>query len=173
MASEKKLYKERKRLQIRQDKTLKELRDQEYSRKINVDNQKVKPAWDRAHAQLNAACQAVDASSGLPTARARCSGSAAPELSSSPVAAELAAFIDGWGKVLECLHCAEVLKSIKNFASATHALYCAPERRAPGGAPGRKYSRELDRKSQMLQQGASRRGGAALAVLWGTVDVDG
>jgi hypothetical protein len=63
MASEKKLYKERKRLQIRQDKTLKELRDREYSRKINVDNQKVKPAWDRAHAQLNAASQAVDASS--------------------------------------------------------------------------------------------------------------
>uniref|UniRef100_A0ACD5YSV3 Uncharacterized protein n=1 Tax=Avena sativa TaxID=4498 RepID=A0ACD5YSV3_AVESA len=55
MAWEKKLYrevKERERLQLRHDKKLTELRDQEYSRKINVDIQKLKASWDRARAQL-------------------------------------------------------------------------------------------------------------------------
>jgi hypothetical protein len=43
--------------------------------------------------------------------------------SSSPVAAELAAFVDRWGKVLDRVHCVEVLKSIKSFAGAARVLY--------------------------------------------------
>jgi hypothetical protein len=109
MAWEKKLYmevKERERMQLLQDKTLKELRDQEYSRKINVDIQKLKPAWDRARAQLNAASQAVDASSSaiyeLRDTHLACQvlGLCHPRVILLPVAAEFAAFVDGWGKCL-------------------------------------------------------------------------
>jgi hypothetical protein len=103
-AWEKKLYrevKERERLQLRQDKTLKELRNQEYSRKINVDIQKVEPASDRARAvqrrlpgrgcELLRHLQAL----GHPPRALGAPALPPPELSSSPVAAELAAFVDG------------------------------------------------------------------------------
>ncbi|EMS57857.1 hypothetical protein TRIUR3_19018 [Triticum urartu] len=66
MVWEKKLYKEvkaRERLQVRHDKKLAALRDQEYSRKINVDIQKLKGAWDRARAQLATASEAAHAGS--------------------------------------------------------------------------------------------------------------
>jgi hypothetical protein len=247
LAWEKKLYrevKERERLQLRHDKTLKVLRDQEYSRKINVDIQKLKAAWDRARAQLDTASQAVAASSsaiselrdthlarqvlGLCRAtrdmwratrqhhEAQCRiaqqlrglssrtsmdptteihhqdtraleaamsawcaalghvakhqreyvhalhgwlkltlapiNNGAAEVSSSPVAAELAAFVDGWGKVLDRVHCAEVLKSIKNFAGAAHALYAHQSDELRVARRVRQYARELDRKSRMLRQ---------------------
>ncbi|KAL6911694.1 hypothetical protein ACP4OV_000499 [Aristida adscensionis] len=64
LAWEKKLYKDvkaRERLQIRHDKKLAALRDQEYSRKLDVDIRKLKAAWDRARAQLDTASQGVDA----------------------------------------------------------------------------------------------------------------
>jgi predicted protein tyrosine phosphatase len=88
-----------------------------------------------------------------PTSRARCSGSAATEVSSSPVAAELAAFVDGWEKVLDhCVHCAEVLKRIKNFAGATHTLYPHQSDELRVVRRVRKCSRELEGKSRMLRQ---------------------
>ena len=243
---EKKLYrevKERERLQLHHDKKLTELRDQEYSRKINVDIQKLKAAWDRARAQLAASSQAADASSaaiselrdthlarqvlGLCHAtrdmwRAMRQHHAAQRLiaqqlrglssrtsmdptteihheatreleaamsawcaalghlakhqreyvhalhgwltltlapingaevsSSSPVAVELVAFVDRWGKVLDGVHCAEVLKSIKNFAGATHALYAHQSDELRVARRVRQYARELDRKSRMLRQ---------------------
>ncbi|KAM0897442.1 hypothetical protein ACQ4PT_022576 [Festuca glaucescens] len=247
LAWEKKLYrevKERERLQLRHDKKLTELRDQEYSRKINVDIQKLKAAWDRARAQLATASQAVDASAyaiselrdahlarqvlglcratrdmwratrqhheaqcliaqqlrGLssrtsmdPTTEIHHEATRALEAamsawcaalghvakhqreyvhalhgwlkltlvpisgaqqvpSPSPVAAELTEFVDRWGKVLDRVHCAEVLKSIKNFAGATHALYAHQGDELRVARRVRRYSRELDRKSRMLRQ---------------------
>uniref|UniRef100_A0ACD5Z1X7 Uncharacterized protein n=1 Tax=Avena sativa TaxID=4498 RepID=A0ACD5Z1X7_AVESA len=245
VAWEKKLYrevKERERLQLRHDKKLTELRDQEYSRKINVDIQKLKAAWDRARAQLATASQAVDASAsaiselrdthlarqvlglchatrdmwramrqhhdaqcliaqqlrGLssrtsmdPTTEIHHEATRALEAAmsawcaalghvakhqreyvhalhgwlkltlvpisraqvpSSPVADELADFVDRWGKVLDRAHCAEVLKSIKNFAGATHALYAHQSDELRVARRVRQYSRELDRKSRMLRQ---------------------
>ncbi|XP_047079598.1 protein ROLLING AND ERECT LEAF 2-like [Lolium rigidum] len=246
MAWEKKLYrevKERERLQLRHDKKLTQLRDQEYSRKINVDIQKLKASWDRARAQLDTASQAVDASStaisglrdthlarqvlglchatrdmwkairqhheaqcliaqqlrGLssrtsmdPTTEihheatraleaamsAWCAAlghvakhqreyvhalhgwlkltlapiNGAQQAPSSPVAAEFAEFVDRWGKVLDRVHCAEVLKSIKNFAGSTHALYAHQSDELRVARRVRRYSRELDRKSRMLRQ---------------------
>ncbi|CAM0944982.1 unnamed protein product [Alopecurus aequalis] len=245
MAWEKKLYrevKERERLQLHHDKKLTELREQEYVRKLNVDIQKLKAAWDRARAQLGTASQAVDASSaaisklrdthlarqvlglchatrdmwramrqhhaaqcliaqqlrGLssrtsmdPTTEIHHEATRALEAAmsawcaalghlakhqreyvhalhgwlkltlepingaaevSSPVAVELAAFVDRWGKVLDRVHCAEVLKSIKNFAGATHALYAHQNDELRVARRVRQYSRELDRKSRMLRQ---------------------
>jgi hypothetical protein len=100
--------------------------------------------------------------------------SAAAEVSSSPIAVEFTAFVDGWEKVLDRVHCAEVLKSIKNFAGAAHALYWHQSDELRVACRVRKCSRELDGKSQMLRQGASRCGGrSALSTLWGTVGVDG
>ncbi|KAK3158624.1 hypothetical protein QOZ80_2AG0139530 [Eleusine coracana subsp. coracana] len=64
LAWEKKLYRDvkvRERLQIRHDKALAELRDQEYSRKVDVDIQKLKSAWERARGQLAASSQSVHA----------------------------------------------------------------------------------------------------------------
>ncbi|KAL5211224.1 hypothetical protein ABZP36_022071 [Zizania latifolia] len=66
LAWEKKLYREvkaKERLQVWHDKKLAELRDQEYSRKINVDVLKLKAAWEKARAQLATASEAVDAAS--------------------------------------------------------------------------------------------------------------
>jgi hypothetical protein len=72
------------------------------------------------------------------------------------------------------VHCADVLKSIKNFAGITHALNTHQSDELRVTRRVRKYSRELDRKSRMLRQGASRRGGgAALGALWCMVGVDG
>ncbi|CAN6279404.1 unnamed protein product [Urochloa humidicola] len=251
LAWEKKLYKDvkaRERLQVRHDKKLGALRDQEYSRKIGVDIQKLKSAWDRARAQLDAASLSVGASasaiaelrdthlarhllalyhSALDTWRAMrrhheaqaaiaqqlrglssrtsmdptteihhkatralesamaawCAAMAAvakhhrdyvhavagwlrltlapvtgggaetaEEASPSPVAAELAAFADRWGKELNGVHCVEVLRSIKAFAAAARAVHAlqGDELRAARRVRGR--TRELDRKSRMLRQ---------------------
>ncbi|KAM0864418.1 hypothetical protein ACQ4PT_043943 [Festuca glaucescens] len=67
-------------------------------------------------------------------------------------AEELAEFVDRWGKVLDRVHCAEVLKSIKNFAGSTHALYAHQSDELRVARRVRRYSRELDRKSRMLRQ---------------------
>lgn len=243
MAWEKKLYKEvkaRERLQIHHDKKLTELRDQEYSRKINVDIQKLKGAWDRARAQLATASEAAHASStaiselrdthlarqvlglchatrdmwkamrqhheaqgliaqqlrGLsgrtsmdPTTEIQHGATRALEAAmsawcaalghlakhqrdyvaalhgwlkltlaptdgapASPVAAELAAFVDRWRQALDGVLCAEVLKSIKNFAGATHALYAHQGDEFRAARRVAQYTRELDRKSRMLRQ---------------------
>jgi hypothetical protein len=80
-------------------------------------------------------------------------GGAQADSSSSPVvAAELAAFVDRWGKVLDRVHCDEVLKSIKNFAGAARALYGLQSDELKVARRVRQYSRELDRKSRMLRQ---------------------
>ncbi|CAN6245372.1 unnamed protein product [Urochloa humidicola] len=250
LAWEKKLYKDvkaRERLQINHDKKLAELRDQEYSRKIGVDIQKLKSAWDRARAQLDAASESVGASAsaiaelrdthlarqllalfhstldmwrvmwrhheaqsliaqqlrGLssrtsmdPTTEihhkatralesamaAWCAAMAtafkyqrdyvhavagwlkltlapvtggvggAEAAAASPVAAELAAFVDRWGKVLDGVHCVEVLKSIKGFAAAARAVHALQGDELRAARRVRRFSRELDRKSRMLRQ---------------------
>ncbi|RCV07591.1 hypothetical protein SETIT_1G257200v2 [Setaria italica] len=248
LAWEKKLYKDvkaRERLQIRHDKKLAVLRDQEYSRKIGVDIQKLKSAWDRARAQLDTATQSVDATAsaiaelrdthlarqllclfhatldmwrtmrrhheaqgriaqqlrGLssrtstePTTEihhkatraleaamstwcatmaatakhqrdyvhavhgwlkltlAPVSGGGTGAAVSSPVAAELAAFADRWGKVLDRAHCVDVLKAIKGFAAAAHAVHALQGDELRVAARMRRRSRELDRKSRMLRQ---------------------
>ncbi|CAL5056788.1 unnamed protein product [Urochloa decumbens] len=253
LAWEKKLYKDvkaRERLQIRHDKKLGALRDQEYSRKIGVDIQKLKSAWDRARAQLDAASQSVGASAsaiaelrdthlarqllcifhatldtwrvmrrhheaqaliaqqlrglssrtsmeptteihhkatralesamgdwcGAMAATAKHQrdyvhavagwlkltlapvtggvGGAATEAAaaSSPVAAELAAFADRWGKVLDGVHCVEVLRSIKGFAAAARAVHALQGDELRAARRVRGCTRELDRKSRMLRQ---------------------
>ncbi|AQK54065.1 hypothetical protein ZEAMMB73_Zm00001d051338 [Zea mays] len=211
LAWEKKLYKDvkaREKLQIRHDKKLAALRDQEYSRKVDVDIQKLKAAWDRARAQLEAASQSADAASasiaqlrdtrlarqllelchatldmwramrqhhgaqslfaqqlrGLssrtsmdPTTEIHHQATRALEAAmaawaaamahmakhqrdyvhaihgwlkltltltpvdaaeASPLAAELTAFVERWGKVLDRVNCVDVLKAIKSFAGA-------------------------------------------------------
>ncbi|CAN6232703.1 unnamed protein product [Urochloa humidicola] len=255
LAWEKKLYKDakaRERLQIRHDKKFSELRDQEYSRKIGVDIQKLKSAWDRARAQLDAASESVGASAsaiaelrdthlarqllelfhstldmwrvmrwhheaqsaiaqqlrGLssrtsmdPTTEihhkatrvlesamaAWCGamaatfkyqrdyvhavagwlkltlapvtggggGAEAAAATASPVAAELAAFVDRWGKVLDGVHCVDVLKSIKGFATAARAVHALQGDELRAARRVRRFSRELDRKSRMLRQAES------------------
>lgn len=243
LAWEKKLYREvkaRERLQIRHDKKRAELQDQEYSRKIDVDVEKLKAGWDRVRAQLTIASQAVDATSsaiaelrdthlapqllglchatldmwramrqhheaqcliaqqlrGLssrtsmePTTEIHHEATRALEaamvvwcaalghmakhqrdyvhalhgwlkltltpangVAASPVAADLADFVDRWRQVLERVHCADVLKSIKNFASAVRALYALQSDELRVARRVRQYSRELDRKSRMLRQ---------------------
>ncbi|AQK73211.1 protein ROLLING AND ERECT LEAF 2 [Zea mays] len=244
LAWEKKLYKEvkaREKSQIRHDKKLAELRDQEYSRKIDVDIQKLKAAWDRARGQLETASQSVDATSsaisqlrdahlarqllelchavldmwramrqhheaqgllaqqlrGLssrtsmdPTSEIHHRATRALEAAmnawsaamahmakhqrdyvhavhgwlkltltpvngaaeASPVAAELAAFVDRWGKVLDRVHCVDVLKSIKSFAGAVRAIHALQSDELRVARRVRQYSRELDRKSRMLRQ---------------------
>ncbi|XP_037447642.1 protein ROLLING AND ERECT LEAF 2-like [Triticum dicoccoides] len=244
MVWEKKLYKEvkaRERLQVRHDKKLAALRDQEYSRKINVDIQKLKGAWDRARAQLATASEAAHAGSAaiselrdthlarqvlglchatrdmwkamrqhheaqcliaqqLRGLSGRTSMDATTEIQhgatraleaamsawcaalghlakhqrdyvaalhgwlkltlapsadgapASPVAAELAAFVDRWRQALDGVHCAEVLKSIKNFAGATHALYAHQGDELRAARRVAQCTRELDRKSRMLRQ---------------------
>ncbi|CAL4886328.1 unnamed protein product [Urochloa decumbens] len=251
LAWEKKLYKDvkaRERLQIRHDKKLGALRDQEYSRKIGVDIQKLKSAWDRARAQLDAASLSVGASAsavaelrdthlarqllcifhstldtwrvtrrhheaqgliaqqlrGLssrtsmePTTEihhkatraleaamgAWCAAMAATAkhqrdyvhalagwlrltlapvtggaeaeaaaVASSPVAAELAAFADRWGKVLDGVHCVEVLRSIKGFAAAARGVHALQGDELRAARRVRGCTRELDRKSRMLRQ---------------------
>ncbi|KAL6633859.1 hypothetical protein ACP70R_026530 [Stipagrostis hirtigluma subsp. patula] len=243
LAWEKKLYRDvkaRERLQIRHDKKLAALRDQEYSRKIGVDIQKLKSAWDRARAQLAAASQSVDATSssvaelrdthlarqvlalchatldmwramrqhheaqsliaqqlrGLssrtsmePTTEIHHEATRALEAAmnvwcaalahmakhqrdyvhavdgwlrltltsvngaaASPVAAELAAFVDRWRKVLDRVHCDEVLRAIKNFAAAARALHALQSDELKVARRVRQRSRELDRKSRMLRQ---------------------
>ncbi|KAE8790633.1 hypothetical protein D1007_35056 [Hordeum vulgare] len=247
MVWEKKLYKEvkaRERLQIRHDKKLAVLRDQEYSRKINVDIRKLKGAWDRARAQLATASEAAHASSaaiselrdtrlarqvlglchatrdmwklmrqhheaqgliaqqlrGLsgrtsmdPTTEIQHGATRALEAAmsawcaalghlakhqrdyvgalhgwlkltlaapstdadsaaASPVAAELAAFVDRWRQALDGVHCAEVLRSIKNFVGATHALYAHQGDELRAARRVGQCTRELDRKSRMLRQ---------------------
>ncbi|CAO2039927.1 unnamed protein product [Urochloa humidicola] len=257
LAWEKKLYKDakaRERLQIRHDKKLAELRDQEYSRKIGVDIQKLKSAWDRARAQLDAASESVGASASaiaelrdthlarqllelfhstldmwrvmrrhheaqsaiaqqlrglssrtsmdptteihhkatraLESAMAAWCGAmaaafkyqrdyvhaiggwlkltlapvtgsvggaeaAAAAATASPVAAELAAFVDWWGKVLDGVHCVDVLKSIKGFAAAARAVHALQGDELRAARRVRRFSRELDRKSRMLRQAES------------------
>ncbi|WVZ74368.1 hypothetical protein U9M48_022556 [Paspalum notatum var. saurae] len=246
LAWEKKLYKDvkaRERLQIRHDKRLTELGDQEYSRKINVDIQKLKAAWDRARAQLETASQSVDATSSavaelrdtvlarqllelchatldmwramrqhheaqsliaqqlrglssrtsmdptteihhqatraLEAAMSAWCGAMAhmakhqrdyvhalhgwlrltlkppnggAQAAASPVAVELEAFVDRWGKVLDRVNCGEVLKAIKGFAGAARAVHALQSDELRVGRRVRKYSRELDRKSRMLRQ---------------------
>ncbi|PUZ76857.1 hypothetical protein GQ55_1G324000 [Panicum hallii var. hallii] len=243
LAWEKKLYKDvkaRERLQIRHDKKLAALSDQEYSRKIRVDIQKLKTAWDRARAQLEAASRSVDTSAsaiaelrdthlgrqllglchatldmwramrqhheaqsliaqqlrGLssrtsmePTTEihhkatraleaamnAWCAAMAAVAkhqrdyvhavggwlkltlapvngAEASPVAAELAAFADRWGKVLDRVHCVDVLKSIKGFAAAARAVHALQSDELRVARRVRQHTRELDRKSRMLRQ---------------------
>ncbi|XP_062222577.1 protein ROLLING AND ERECT LEAF 2-like [Phragmites australis] len=243
LAWEKKLYKDvkaREHLQIKHDKMLAELRDQEYSRKIDVDIHKLKAAWVRARAQLAAASQAVDASSsaiaelcnthlarqllglchatldmwkvmrqhheaqslitqqlrGLssltsmePTTEIHHDATRALEaamnvwcvamghmtkhqrdyvhaihgwlkltltpingVEASPVAAELTAFVDRWGKALDRVHCVDALKSMKNFSGAARALYALQSNELRVARRVRQYSRELDRKSRMLRQ---------------------
>ncbi|CAL4967947.1 unnamed protein product [Urochloa decumbens] len=249
LAWEKKLYKDvkaRERLQIRHDKKLGALRDQEYSRKIGVDIQKLKSAWDRARAQLDAASLSVGASAsaiaelrdthlarqllcifhatldtwrvmrrhheaqaliaqqlrGLssrtsmePTTEIHhkatraleaamgdwcaamaatakhqrdyvhavagwlkltlapvTSGTEAEAAASSPVAAELAAFAERWGKVLDGVHCVEVLRSIKGFAGAARAVHALQGDELRAARRVRGCTRELDRKSRMLRQ---------------------
>jgi hypothetical protein len=244
LAWEKKLYKDvkaRERLQIKHDKALAELGDQEYSRKIGVDIQKLKAAWERARAQLTTSNQSVHATAsavaelrdahlarqvlelchatldmwramrqhheaqaavaqqlrGLssrtsmdPTTEihheaTRALESAmgvwhaatahvarhqreyvhavhgwlkltltpvAQEASSSPVAAELAAFVDRWGEVLDRVHCVEVMKSIRSVAGAARVLYGLQSDELKVARRVRHYSRELDRKSRMLRQ---------------------
>ncbi|KAF8768748.1 hypothetical protein HU200_007307 [Digitaria exilis] len=247
LAWEKKLYKDvkaRERLQIRHDKKLAELRDQEYSRKIGVDIQKLKTAWDRARAQLEAASESVDTSAsaiaelrdthlapqllrlchatadmwrsmrrhheaqnliaqqlrGLssrtstePTTEIHHKATRALEAAmtawcgamaavakhqrdyvhaihgwlkltlaapvndgaagASPVAAgELAAFVDRWGKVLDGVHCVDVLKAIRGFAGAAHGVHALQGDELRVARRVRKRSRELDRKSRMLRQ---------------------
>ena len=233
----------RERLQIRHDKKLAALRDQEYSRKIGVDIQKLKAAWDRARAQLEAASGSVDTSApaiaelrdthlarqllglchatldmwramrqhhevqgliaqqlrGLssrtsmePTTEihhkatraleaamnAWCAATAAVARhqrdyvhavggwlkltlapvngagaeEASPVAAELAAFADRWGKVLDRAHCVDVLKSIKGFAAAARAVHALQGGELRVARRVRRNTRELDRKSRMLRQ---------------------
>lgn len=223
------------------DKKLAELKDQEYSRKINVDIQKLKAAWDRARAQLEAASQSVAASTsavaelrdthlarqllglchatldmwramrqhheaqsliaqqlrGLssrtsmePTTEIHHQATRALEAAmnawgaamahmakhqrdyvhairgwleltlkpvdgaaeASPVAAELAAFVGRWGKVLDGVHCVDVIKSIKSFAAAAHAVHALQSDELRAARRVRQYSRELDRKSRMLRQ---------------------
>ncbi|CAD6243169.1 unnamed protein product [Miscanthus lutarioriparius] len=246
LAWEKKLYKDvkaREKLQIRHDKKLAELRDQEYSRKIDVDIQKLKAAWDRARAQLETASESVDVTSsaiaqlrdthlarqllelchatldmwrvmrqhheaqslfaqqlrGLssrtsmdPTTEIHHQAtraleaamnawsaamahvakhqrdyvdaiggwlkltltpvSGAAEAVGSPVAAELAAFVDRWGKVLDRVHCVDVLKAIKSFAGAVRGIHALQGDELRVARRVRQYSRELDRKSRMLGQ---------------------
>jgi hypothetical protein len=230
----------RERLQIRHDKKLAALRDQEYSRKIGVDIQKLKTAWDRARAQLEAASRSVDTSAsaiaelrdthlgrqllglchatldmwramrqhheaqgliaqqlrGLssrtsmePTTEihhkatraleaamnAWCAAMAAVAkhqrdyvhavggwlrltvapvngAEASPVAAELAAFADRWGKVLDRVHCVDVLKSIKGFTAAARAVHVLQSDELRVARRVRQHTRELDRKSRMLRQ---------------------
>ncbi|TVU28986.1 hypothetical protein EJB05_20528, partial [Eragrostis curvula] len=249
---EKKLYKDvkaREGLQIKHDKALAQLRDQEYSRKIGVDIQKLKSAWERARAQLATSDQSVHATSsaiaevrdthlarqllelchatldmwrsmrqhheaqsavaqqlrGLssrtstePTTEihheatraldaamaAWCAAMAhlakhqrdyvhavhgwlkltltlaptppngvqASASSSSSVAAELAAFVDRWGKVLDRVQCGEALKAIKSFAGAARALHGLQSDELKVARRVRQSSRELDRKSRMLRQ---------------------
>jgi hypothetical protein len=238
---------DREKLQIRHDKKLAELRDQEYSRKIDVDIQKLKAAWDRARAQLETASESVDATSsavaqlrdthlarqllelchaaldmwramrqhheaqslfaqqlrGLssrtsmePTTEIHhqatraleaamnawsaamahmakhqrdyvhaiggwlkltltptpVNGAAEASSSASTVAAELAAFVDRWGKVLDRVHCVDVLKAIKSFAGAARAIHALQGDELRVARRVRQYSRELDRKSRMLRQ---------------------
>ncbi|KAF8765509.1 hypothetical protein HU200_008658 [Digitaria exilis] len=247
LAWENKLYKDvkaRERLQIRHDKKLAELSDQEYSRKIGVDIQKLKTAWDRARAQLEAASESVDTSAsaiaelrdthlapqllrlchatvdmwrsmrqhheaqnliaqqlrGLssrtstePTTEIHHKATRALEAAmttwcgamaamakhqrdyvhaihgwlrltlaapvndgaaeASPVAAaELAAFVDRWGKVLDGVHCVDVLKAIRGFAGAAHGVHALQGDELRVARRVRKRSRELDRKSRMLRQ---------------------
>ena len=228
----------RERLQIRHDKKLAALRDQEYSRKIGVDIQKLKAAWDSAHAQLEADSRSVDTSAsaiaelrdthlarqllglchatldmwramrqhheaqgliaqqlrGLssrtsmePTTEihhkatraleaamnAWCAAMAAVAkhqrdyvhavggwltlapvsgAEASPAAAELAAFADRWGKVLDRVHCVDVLKSIKGFAAAARAVHALQSDELRVARRVRQRMRELDRKSRMLRQ---------------------
>ena len=228
----------RERLQIRHDKKLAALRDQEYSRKIGVDIQKLKAAWDRARAQLEAASGSVDTSApaiaelrdthlarqllglchatldmwramrqhheaqgliaqqlrGLssrtsmePTTEihqkatraleaamnAWCAAMAAVAkhqrdyvhavggwltlapvsgAEASPAAAELAAFADRWGKVLDRVHCVDVLKSIKGFAAAARAVHALQSDELRVARRVRQRMPELDRKSRMLRQ---------------------
>jgi chromosome segregation ATPase len=76
----------------------------------------------------------------------------AQEASSSPVAAELAAFVDRWGEVLDRVHCVEVMKSIRSVAGAARVLYGLQSDELKVARRVRHYSRELDRKSRMLRQ---------------------
>lgn len=71
---------------------------------------------------------------------------------SSPIAVELTAFVDRWGKALDRVHCGEVLKSIKGFASAAKALHGLQSDELKVARRVRQHSRELDRKSRMLRQ---------------------
>lgn len=249
LAWEKKLYKDvkaREKLQIRHDKKLAALRDQEYSRKVDVDIQKLKAAWDRARAQLEAASQSADAASasiaqlrdtrlarqllelchatldmwramrqhhgaqslfaqqlrGLssrtsmdPTTEIHHQATRALEAAmaawaaamahmakhqrdyvhaihgwlkltltltltpvdagaaeASPLAAELTAFVERWGKVLDRVNCVDVLKAIKSFAGAARAIHALQSDELRVARRVRQYSRELDRKSRMLRQ---------------------
>ncbi|KAG8060045.1 hypothetical protein GUJ93_ZPchr0002g25854 [Zizania palustris] len=245
LAWENKLYREvkvRERLQVRHDKKLAELRDQEYSRKIDVDILKLKAEWDKARVQLATASEAVDASSaaiaelrdtrlarqllglchatldmwramrqqheaqsliaqqlrGLssrtsmePTTEIHHETTRALEAAmaswcgalghmakhqrdyvhalhgwlkltlnapvdgaeaASPIAAELVAFVERWGQVLDRVPCADVLKSIKSFAGAVRALYALQSDELRVARRVSQYSRELDRKSRMLRQ---------------------
>jgi hypothetical protein len=239
----------RERLQIRHDKKLAEVRDQEYSRKIGVDIQKLKSAWDRARAQLDTSSQSVDATAsaiaelrdthlarqllclfhatldmwrtmrrhheaqgliaqqlrglssrtsmeptteihhkatraleaamsawcGAMAATAKhqrdyvhavhgwlkltlapvsggVGGAAEAAASSFPMAAELAAFADRWGKLLDRVHCVDVLKAIKGFAAAARAVHALQGDELRVASRVRRRSRELDRKSRMLRQ---------------------
>uniref|UniRef100_A0A0D9YVU2 DUF632 domain-containing protein n=1 Tax=Oryza glumipatula TaxID=40148 RepID=A0A0D9YVU2_9ORYZ len=74
------------------------------------------------------------------------------EAVASPVAAELAAFVERWGQALDRVHCADVLKSIKSFAGAVRSLYGLQSDELRVARRVRQYSRELDRKSRMLRQ---------------------
>jgi hypothetical protein len=236
----------REKLQIRHDKKLAALRDQEYSRKVDVDIQKLKAAWDRARAQLEAASQSADAASasiaqlrdtrlarqllelchatldmwramrqhhgaqslfaqqlrGLssrtsmdPTTEIHHQATRALEAAmaawaaamahmakhqrdyvhaihgwlnltltltltpvdagaaeASPLAAELTAFVERWGKVLDRVNCVDVLKAIKSFAGAARAIHALQSDELRVARRVRQYSRELDRKSRMLRQ---------------------
>ncbi|KAF0933787.1 hypothetical protein E2562_019247 [Oryza meyeriana var. granulata] len=245
LAWEKKLYREvkaKERLQVQHDKKLAELRDQEYSRKIDVDVLKLKAAWDKASVQLATASQAMNASSaaiaelrdthlarqllglchatrdmwrvmrqhheaqgliaqqlrGLssrtsmePTTEIHHETTRALEAAmsswcgalghlakhqrdyvhalhgwlrltlqapadgaeaASPVAAELAAFVERWGQALDRVHCADVLKSIKGFAGAVRSLHGLQSDELRVARRVSQYSREIDRKSRMLRQ---------------------
>uniref|UniRef100_A0A0D3F8D1 DUF632 domain-containing protein n=1 Tax=Oryza barthii TaxID=65489 RepID=A0A0D3F8D1_9ORYZ len=74
------------------------------------------------------------------------------EAVASPVAAELAAFVERWGQALDRVHCADVLKSIKSFAGAVRSLYGLQSDELRVARRVSQYSRELDRKSRMLRQ---------------------
>ena len=60
--------------------------------------------------------------------------------------------LDRWRQALDGVHCAEVLKSIKNFAGATHALYAHQGDELRAARRVAQCTRELDRKSRMLRQ---------------------
>uniref|UniRef100_A0A0D9VJ16 DUF632 domain-containing protein n=1 Tax=Leersia perrieri TaxID=77586 RepID=A0A0D9VJ16_9ORYZ len=75
------------------------------------------------------------------------------EAAASPVVAtELAAFVERWGKALDRVHCADVVKSIKGFAAAVRSLYALQSDELRVARRVSQYSRELDRKSRMLRQ---------------------